>query len=100
MKIRILLPYHLRTLAKVSGDEVEVEVSEPVTLGAALDALEAAYPSLLGTFRDLRSKQRRAFIRYYANREDLSHEPPETPLPSGVLGREEPLIVMGAMAGG
>lgn len=100
MRIRILLPYHLRNLAKVSGDEVVVDVPEPVTLGAALDALEAAYPSLLGTIRDHPSKKRRAFVRYYANREDYSLEPMETPLPAGVLSQEEPFIVMGAMAGG
>ena len=100
MKIRVILPYHLRTLARLEGDGVDLEVAEPVTIGATLAALEAAYPSLLGTIRDQYSQQRRAFVRYYACKEDLSLEPLETPLPAAVLSGEEPFMVIGAMAGG
>jgi len=97
--IRVVLPYHLRNLARV-GDEVQVDAGDPATLGGALDALETAYPALRGTFRDHATKQRRPFIRFFACREDLSHEPPDTPLPAQVVSGEEPLMVIGAMAGG
>ena len=97
--IRVLLPPHLRTLAKVK-DEVALEVAAPVTLGSALDALEARYPVLRGTIRDHVTLQRRPFLRFFACEEDLSHEPPDTPLPAAVVSGKEPLIVLGAIAGG
>lgn len=97
--IRVVLPYHLRNLARV-GDEVQVDAGTPPTLGGALDALEAAYPALRGTIRDHGTKQRRPFIRYFACREDFSHEPPDTPLPAEIATGAEPLMVIGAMAGG
>jgi molybdopterin synthase sulfur carrier subunit len=97
--IRVVLPYHLRTLARVH-DEVQLEVAGPVTVPAVLDALEARYPALRGTIRDHGTLQRRPFIRFFAIKEDLSHEPPETPLPEAVLRGEEPLMIVGAMAGG
>ncbi len=95
--IRVVLPYHLRTLARVEG---EVELESSPTLGAVLDALEARHPALRGTIRDQRTFARRPFIRFFACREDLSHEPPETPLPDAVARGSEPLIIVGAMAGG
>ncbi len=99
--IRVVLPYHLRTLARIDGvSETAVQVEGPPTLGAVLDALEAQYPTLRGTIRDHRTKQRRPFIRFFACGEDLSHEPPETELPAAVVAGEEPLRVVGAMAGG
>jgi molybdopterin converting factor small subunit len=97
--IRIVLPAHLRTLARVDG-EVKVAVAEPVTLRAALDALEATYPVLRGTIRDQVTQQRRAFLRFFACEQDLSHESPDTPLPAAVVTGAEPLLVVGAMAGG
>lgn len=97
--IRVVLPHHLRTLARV-GDEVKVEVHEPVTLRAVLDALEAEYPPLRGTIRDHATQKRRAFVRFFACEQDLSHEPPETPLPPAVTSGAEPFFVVGAMAGG
>ena len=97
--IRIVLPYHLRTLARVEG-EVELDVERPVTLGAVLDAIEARFPALRGTIRDHGTLQRRPFIRFYACKEDLSHEPPETPLPDAIVAGNEPLMIVGAMAGG
>ena len=99
MTIRVVLPYHLRTLAKV-GDEVQLDIDGPATLGGVLDALEARYPVLRGTIRDHGSVRRRAFIRFFACKEDMSHDPPETPLPDSVISGEEPLMVVGAMAGG
>jgi hypothetical protein len=99
MTIRIVLPYHLRTLARVDG-EVSVNVPEPVTVGAVLDALEAAYPMLRGTIRDHGTKKRRPFIRFFACKEDLSNEPTDTPLPAAVVAGTEPFLVVGAMAGG
>jgi sulfur-carrier protein len=99
MTIRIELPAHLRTLAG-TGAEVAVDVATPVTLGSALDALEARYPALRGTIRDHSTLKRRPFMRYFACEEDLSHHPPETPLPELVLAGREPLIVLGAIAGG
>ena len=97
--IRVVLPYHLRNLARV-GDEVQVEIGSPATLGAVLDALEARHPALRGTIREHGTLQRRPFVRFYACKEDLSHEPPETPLPEAVISGAEPLLIVGAMAGG
>jgi molybdopterin converting factor small subunit len=97
--IRVVLPAHLRTLAHVSG-EVKVDVQGPVTVGAVLDALEAGYPPLRGTIRDQVTHKRRAFIRFFACEEDLSHEPSDTPLPDAVVRGVEPFMVVGAMAGG
>jgi hypothetical protein len=97
--IRVVLPAHLRTLARVSG-EVKVPVAAPVTVRAVLDALEAEYPMLQGTIRDHVTKQRRAFLRLFACEEDLSHESPDVPLPEAVVTGAEPLLVVGAMAGG
>lgn len=97
--VRVVLPQHLRTLARVGG-EVRVEVEGPVTVGSVLDALEAAHPVLRGTIRDHGTLKRRAFVRFFACEEDLSHEPPEAPLPEPVAAGAEPLLVVGAMAGG
>ncbi len=97
--IRVILPAHLRTLARVDG-EVKVDVAAPVTVGAVLDALEAAYPMLRGTIRDQVTRQRRDFLRFFACEQDLSHDPPDTPLPEAVAAGAEPLLVVGAMAGG
>ncbi len=97
--IRVALPAHLRTLARVA-DEVTVEPQAPVTLGSVLDAIEAQYPVLQGTIRDHVTGRRRPFVRFYACEEDLSHDPPETPLPPPVLAGTEPFLVVGAMAGG
>ena len=99
VRIRIVLPAHLRNLARV-GEEVEVEVTGTPTIGAALDALESAYPVLRGTIREHVTLKRRAFIRFFACEEDLSHDPPEAPLPGAVVAGDEPLLVVGAMAGG
>jgi molybdopterin synthase sulfur carrier subunit len=97
--IRVVLPYHLRNLARVSG-EVELEAPSPATIGSVLDALEALHPALLGTIRDHNTRKRRPFIRFFACKEDLSLDPPETPLPPAVVAGDEPLLVVGAMAGG
>ena len=98
--IRVQLPAHLRTLARVGG-EVSLEVpGTPPTLGAALDALEAAYPMLQGTIRDHGTLKRRPFVRFFACEEDLSHEPPDTALPDAVARGAEPLVILGAIAGG
>lgn len=97
--IRVVLPPHLRTLAHVQGD-LEIEVTPPVTLGSTLDAIEQRYPMLRGTIRDHVTLQRRAFLRFFACEQDLSHDPPETPLPEAVASGKEPLIVLGAIAGG
>jgi hypothetical protein len=97
--IRVVLPAHLKALAKVHG-EVSLEVGEPVSTGAVLDALEAEYPVLRGTIRDSATKKRRAFVRYYACEQDLSHDPDDAPLPEEVVLGKEPFIVLGAMAGG
>ena len=97
--IRLILPPHLRTLAGVSGD-VELEVAAPVTQRSVLDALEARYPMLRGTIRDHVTQQRRPFLRFFACEEDLSHEPPDAPLPDAVASGAEPFIVIGAIAGG
>jgi molybdopterin synthase sulfur carrier subunit len=97
--IRVVLPYHLRTLARVDG-EVELEVQSPPTLCAVLDALEARYPALRGTIRDHVTMKRRPFVRFFACKEDLSLEPPETRLPDEVVKGTEPFLIVGAMAGG
>ena len=97
--IRIVLPAHLKNLARVSG-EVRLDVAEPATQRLVLDALEAQYPMLRGTIRDQRTGQRRAFVRFYACEEDLSNESPDMPLPDKVVAGEEPFLVIGAMAGG
>ena len=97
--IRVLLPPHLRTLAQVHG-EVEIDVEGPATQRSVLDALEARYPMLRGTIRDHVTQQRRPFLRFFACEEDLSHEPPDAPLPDAVVSGAEPLIVLGAIAGG
>jgi hypothetical protein len=99
MTIRVVLPAHLRTLARVDG-EVKVEVEPPVTPRAVLDALERAHPVLRGTIRDQVTGRRRAFLRFFAGGEDLSHESPDTPLPEAVAAGTEPFLVIGAMAGG
>ncbi len=97
--IRVILPQHLRTLAHV-GSEVEVEVRGPVTQRSVLDALEARYPMLRGTIREHGTLQRRAFLRFFACEEDLSHESPDALLPEAVASGKEPFIVIGAIAGG
>jgi len=97
--IRVVLPYHLRTLARVDG-EVQVEVQRPPTLCAVLDALEARYPALRGTIRDHVTMKRRPFVRFFACKEDLSLEPPDTRLPDEVIKGTEPFLIVGAMAGG
>jgi len=99
MIIRVALPYHLRTLARVEGD-VQLDIEKPTTLGSVLDALEARYPVLRGAIRDRSTLLRRPFVRFYACKEDLSHEPPETPLPGEVISGVEPFLIIGAMAGG
>jgi molybdopterin converting factor small subunit len=97
--IRVILPAHLRTLAKVSG-EVQLEVEGPVTQRSVLDALEARYPMLCGTIRDRVTQQRRPFVRFFACEEDLSHDPPDAPLPDAVASGAEPFLLVGAIAGG
>ena len=97
--IRVVLPAHLRTLARADG-EVKVHVENPATLGAVLDALEDAYPMLRGTIRDHATQRRRAFVRFFACEQDLSHEPADTRLPDAVATGAEPLLIVGAMAGG
>jgi len=99
MMIRVVLPYHLRTLARVDG-EVQIEVESPVTVRSLLDALEARYPVLRGTIRDHGTLKRRPFVRFFACKEDLSLEPPETRLPDAVVSGAEPFLIVGAMAGG
>jgi molybdopterin synthase sulfur carrier subunit len=97
--IRVILPTHLRTLARIDG-EVTLHVEGRVTQRTVLDALEARYPMLRGTIRDHVTHQRRAFVRFFACEQDLSHEPPDAPLPAAVALGVEPLLVVGAMAGG
>src|SRR5882672_10963084 len=97
--IRVVLPPHLRTLAQIRGD-LELEVENPVTQRSVLDALEARYPMLRGTIRDHVTLQRRPFLRFFACEEDLSHESPDTSLPDAVASGKEPLIILGAIAGG
>jgi hypothetical protein len=97
--VRVVMPAHLKTLARVDGP-VEVEVSGPVTTAAVLDALEARYPVLGGTIRDRVTGRRRPFIRFFAGEEDLSHDPADAPLPPAVANGAEPFCIIGAMAGG
>jgi hypothetical protein len=97
--IRVALPFHLRTLARVD-DEVRLEVAGPATVRAVLDALEARYPVLRGTIRDHGTLKRRPFIRFFACKEDVSLESPETPLPDAIANGAEPFLIIGAMAGG
>lgn len=99
MTIRVVLPAHLRTLARVDG-ELKLDVDAPVTQRSVLDALEASYPMLRGTIRDQVTHQRRAFLRLFACEEDLSHESPDAPLPEAVRTGAEPVLIVGAMAGG
>ena len=97
--IRVVLPQHLRTLARV-GCEVQIEIAGQVTQRAVIDALEARYPMLGGTIRDYTTQERRPFLRFFACAEDLSHELPDTPLPDAVASGSEPFIILGAIAGG
>ena len=97
--IRVILPPHLRGLARISG-EVELEITGLVTQRSVLDALEARYPMLSGTIRDHVTQQRRPFLRFFACEEDLSHEQPDAPLPDAVVSGKEPLLIVGAIAGG
>jgi hypothetical protein len=97
--IRVVLPAHLRTLARVGG-EVTLDVAVPVTQRSLLDALEARYPMLRGTIRDYATGRRRPFLRFFACEQDLSHEPPDAPLPDAVVMGVEPFLVVGAIAGG
>lgn len=97
--IRVMLPQHLRTLARV-GSEVKIDVAGPVTQRSVIDALESMYPMLGGTIRDYATDQRRPFLRFFACSEDLSHEPPDAPLPEAVASGAEPFIILGAIAGG
>jgi molybdopterin converting factor small subunit len=97
--IRVVLPAHLRTIAHVDG-EVTLEVDGEITQRSVLDALEASYPMLRGTIRDQSTHRRRSFVRFFACQEDLSHEPPDSPLPQPVATGTEPFLVVGAMAGG
>jgi len=97
--IRIIIPYHLKNLAGISG-EVQLTIDDPVTLRSALEALESRYPMLRGTIRDHATGKRRDFIRFFACEQDLSNDPPDTPLPDAVISGKEPLLVVGAIAGG
>jgi hypothetical protein len=97
--IRVVLPFHLRNLAGVSG-EVQVHVEGPATQRSVLDALEALYPTLRGTIRDHDTLRRRPFLRFFACERDLSHEPPDDPLPAEVANGQEPYLIVGAIAGG
>jgi len=99
IRIRVVLPVHLRTLAGVTG-EVGVDVDGPATAGAVLDALELRYPVLRGTIRDHATQRRRPFVRFFAGEEDLSHEAPDSLLPDAVAAGSEPFYIVGAMAGG
>jgi hypothetical protein len=97
--IRVKIPHHLSILAQV-GTQVELDVKGPVTLSSVLDALEARYPVLRGTIRDHVTQQRRPFLRFFACGQDISHEPPDTPLPDAIVAGSEPLLIIGAIAGG
>ncbi len=97
--IRVILPPHLRGLARISG-EVQLDITGPATQRAVVDALEAQYPMLRGTIRDHITQQRRPFLRFFACEEDLSHESPDAPLPDAVVSGKEPLLIIGAIAGG
>jgi len=98
-RVRVVLPYHLRNLARV-GNEIELEIAGPVTVRSVVDAVEARYPMLLGTIRDHDTKQRRPFLRFFACKEDWSHEPIDAELPNEVGEGREPLLIVGAIAGG
>lgn len=98
-RIRVELPAHLRNLAQVQG-EITLNVAQPITLRSVLDALETGYPMLAGTIRDHTTQQRRPFLRFFACEEDLSHQSPDTPLPEAVATAREPLLIIGAIAGG
>jgi molybdopterin synthase sulfur carrier subunit len=98
--IRVVLPYHLRTLANIADREVELQVEGPVTQRAVLDALETRYPTLRGTIRDHISQRRRPFLRFFACEQDLSHDSPDATLPEPVASGREPLLVVGAISGG
>jgi hypothetical protein len=97
--ITVVLPQHLQTLAR-AGPDVTLDVPEPVTQRSVLDALEAAYPALRGTVRDRATRRRRAYVRFFACGEDLSHEPPDAPLPAAVASGAEPFVILGALSGG
>ena len=97
--VRVQLPYHLRSLAKV-GNEITLEVPAPVTISSVLDVLEARYPMLRGTIRDHDTRKRRPFLRFFACEEDLSHDSTENPLPEAIASGKEPLLIIGAIAGG
>ena len=97
--IRVVLPHHLRTLARV-GDEVELDVDPPITQCAIIDALETNYPMLRGTIRDHSTQQRRPLVRFFVCGEDVSHDPPDSPLPDAIGNGAEPFFIMGAIAGG
>ena len=99
MMIRVVLPPHLKALARV-GDEVQIDIEDRPTLGSVLDALEARYPVLQGTIRDHATHRRRPFVRFFACEQDLSHEPPDAPLPGQVASGAEPFLIVGAIAGG
>ena len=99
LQIRVQLPYHLRNLARIEG-EVAIEVAAPVTIRTVLDAIEASYPMLRGTIRDHDTLKRRPFLRFFACEEDLSLDPPDNPLPDAVAQGKEPLLIIGAIAGG
>lgn len=97
--IRVIIPYHLKTLAQITG-EVQLDVPAPVTLRSVLDALESHYPMLRGTIRDHTTGKRRDFIRFYACEQDFSNDPTDTPLPEKIASGEEPFLIIGAIAGG
>lgn len=99
-RVRVVLPAHLQALARTGGAEVQLEVQGPPTIRGLLDALEARYPMLQGTVRDHTTQARRPFIRFFAGEEDLSHDPPDTPLPQAVGSGAEPFFIVGAIAGG
>jgi sulfur-carrier protein len=98
-RVRVMLPYHLRNLARV-GSEIELEIEGPVTVRSVVDGVEARYPMLLGTIRDQKTKQRRPFLRFFACEEDLSHDSIDAGLPEAVAEGKEPLLIVGAIAGG
>ncbi|TWT46151.1 hypothetical protein RAS1_25990 [Phycisphaerae bacterium RAS1] len=98
--IRVVLPFHLRTLARIDGEEIAVDVAAPATLRTILDAIEARYPMLRGTIRDHGTHRRRPFVRFFACQRDLSHDAPDTPLPTSVAAGAEPFLIVGAIAGG
>ncbi len=97
--VRVVLPAHLRALARIDG-EIRVRISPPLTQARVLDAVESTYPALRGTIRDARTRRRRAFVRFFACKQDLSHESPDAPLPDAVQRGDEPFLIIGAIAGG